>query len=93
MARRENTTAERKIHIVKNRVPKTITRFEYLAEHAKESDVAGGKEKETPQGSIQELQGGEYRRDHAGKAIGDVGGRGKARETHELGPEFESLAG
>ncbi|XP_027343315.1 seed biotin-containing protein SBP65-like [Abrus precatorius] len=90
LARRENTTTEREIHVEKDRVPKMTTHFEHLAEQAKDSDITGGKE--TPQGSIEALQGGEQCKDHAGKAIGDIGGRGKARETHELGPHFESLA-
>ncbi|TKY48923.1 Seed biotin-containing protein SBP65 [Spatholobus suberectus] len=90
LARRENTTTEREIHVEKDRVPKMATHFKHLAEQGKESDVTGGKE--TPQGSIEALQGGEQVKEHAGKAIGDVGGRGKGRETHELGAHFESLA-
>ncbi|KAJ1417385.1 Late embryogenesis abundant protein [Sesbania bispinosa] len=82
LARRENTTTEREIRVEKDRVPKMTTHFEHLAEQGKEP----------PQGSIEELQGGKMVKDHAGKAIGDVGGRGKARETHELGAHFESLA-
>ncbi|KAK7272407.1 hypothetical protein RJT34_28986 [Clitoria ternatea] len=90
LARRENTTVEREIHVEKDRVPKMATHFEHLAEQARESDLTGGKD--TPQGSIEALQGGEYRKDHAGKAIGDVGGPAKTRETHELGTHFESLS-
>ncbi|XP_028807777.1 seed biotin-containing protein SBP65-like [Neltuma alba] len=85
MSRRENTTTERDVHVEKNRVPKMTTHFEHLAEQVKEGS-------DTPQGSIQELQGGEYRKQHGGRAIGDIGGTGKTRETHELGPHFESLA-
>ncbi|XP_054794942.1 LOW QUALITY PROTEIN: seed biotin-containing protein SBP65-like [Prosopis cineraria] len=85
VSRRENTTTEREVHIEKDRVPKMTTHFEHLAEQVKEGS-------DTPQGSIQELQGGEYRKEHGGRAIGDIGGTGKARETHELGPHFESLA-
>ncbi|MED6114602.1 hypothetical protein PIB30_081855 [Stylosanthes scabra] len=102
LQRRENTTAEREVHIEKDRVVKMTTHFEHLAEEVKESDDSS---KEIPQGSIAALQGGEVNKDHAGKAIGDIGGRGKARETHELGAthghthghnshgaQFESLA-
>ncbi|MED6144284.1 hypothetical protein PIB30_014369 [Stylosanthes scabra] len=89
LQRRENTTSEREVRIEKDRVVKMTTHFEHLAEEVKESDDSS---KETPQGSIAALQGGEVNKDHAGKAIGDVGGRGKARETHELGAQFESLA-
>ncbi|KAG4384505.1 hypothetical protein AAZX31_13G274600 [Glycine max] len=90
LARRENTTTEKEIHVEKHRVPKMATHFEHLAEQAKESDITAGKD--TPQGSIEALQAGERVKDHAGKAMGDIGGRGKARETHELGAHFESLA-
>ncbi|CAL0323595.1 unnamed protein product [Lupinus luteus] len=89
VSRRENTTNERDVHVEKNRVPKMATHFEHLAEQAKDD---GGKD--TPQGSWEELQGGEYNKDHAGKAIGDVGGHGRARETRDLGGAqyYESLA-
>nr|KYP53303.1 Seed biotin-containing protein SBP65 [Cajanus cajan] len=77
LVRRENTTTTDD----KVRVPKMATRFENLT---------GGND--TPQGSMEALQGGELNKEHEGKSIGDVGGRGKARESHELGSHFESLA-
>ncbi|RDX82167.1 Seed biotin-containing protein SBP65, partial [Mucuna pruriens] len=86
LVRRENTTTERELGVEKDRVPKMTDHFEHLADKAKESDISAG------QGSIEALQGGEQVQEHAGKAIGDVGGRGKAREIHELGSHFESLA-
>ncbi|KAK7324689.1 hypothetical protein VNO77_28444 [Canavalia gladiata] len=90
LARRGNTTTERDVQVEKDRVPKMATHFEHLTDKAKDSDVTGAKD--TPQGSIEALQGGQHRQEHAGKAIGDVGGSGKARESHELGTHFESLA-
>lgn len=75
LSRRENTTNERDIHVEKDRVPKMTTHFEQLTV----------VDKEPPHGSIEALQGGEMNKDHAGKAIGDIGGRGRSRETHELG--------
>lgn len=87
LVRRENTTTEREVYVEKDRVPKMATHFEHLAEQAKESEG-----KDVPQGSVEALQGGESNKDHAGKAIGDVGERRKARESHELGLHFESLS-
>ncbi|WJX69334.1 hypothetical protein P8452_53599 [Trifolium repens] len=77
--RRENKTNERDVHVEKDRVPKMTTHFEHLSV----------TEQKLPQGSIDALQGGEINKD-AGKAIGDIGGIGKARETHELGSNFQS---
>ncbi|KAK7290860.1 hypothetical protein RIF29_05596 [Crotalaria pallida] len=81
-ARRENKTTEREIHVEKNRVPKMTTHFEHLATEQAKGSTGGSR--------IEELQGGEYKKDHAGgkKAIGDVGGVvgvGRSRETHEVG--------
>ncbi|QCE09742.1 hypothetical protein DEO72_LG10g965 [Vigna unguiculata] len=73
LARRENTTAERR---EKETVPKMATHFENLSG------------KEPPQA----LQGGNQVKERAGKATGDVGGRGKVIETQGLGAQFESLA-
>lgn len=42
--RRENTTSEREIHVETDKVPKLTTHFESLAEKARVSDPAGGKE-------------------------------------------------
>ncbi|PNX71790.1 putative seed biotin containing protein SBP65, partial [Trifolium pratense] len=80
--RRENKTNERDVHVEKDRVPKMTTHFEHLSV----------TEQKLPQGSIDALQGGEINKDHAGKAIGDIGGIGKSRETHELGSNFQSLS-
>jgi len=82
LSRRENTTNEREIHVEKDRVPKMTTHFEQLTV----------MDKEPPHGSIEALQGGEMNKDHAGKAIGDIGGSGRSRETHELGSNFQSLS-
>ncbi|GAU27081.1 hypothetical protein TSUD_103900 [Trifolium subterraneum] len=80
--RRENKTNERDVQVEKDRVPKMTTHFEHLSV----------TEQKPPQGSIDALQGGEINKDHAGKAIGDIGVIGKARETHELGSNFQSLS-
>ncbi|KAK7335452.1 hypothetical protein VNO80_27298 [Phaseolus coccineus] len=87
LTRRENATTERGVNLQKDTVPKMATHFQNLAGKANESDIIGGKE------PPQALQGGDQVKEHAGKATGDVGGRGRARETHELGAPFESLAG
>ncbi|CAJ2660575.1 unnamed protein product [Trifolium pratense] len=80
--RRENKTNERDVHVEKDRVPKMTTHFEHLSV----------TEQKLPQGSIDALQGGEINKDHAGKAIRDIGGIEKARETYELGSNFQSLS-
>ncbi|CAK8536348.1 unnamed protein product [Lathyrus sativus] len=75
VSRRENITTERKIPGEKDNVQKTTTRIE----------------KELPQGGVEPLPGGEINKDRSGKAIGDIAGRGKARQSHELGPNVQSL--
>ncbi|CAI8592545.1 unnamed protein product [Vicia faba] len=80
LSRKENIT-ERKIHGEKDNVPEMTTRVEHLSV----------KEKELPQGSVEASTGGEINKDRAGKAIGNAGERGKARESHELGPNYQSL--
>ncbi|ESW21747.1 hypothetical protein PHAVU_005G096300 [Phaseolus vulgaris] len=77
LTRRENATTEKRVHLQKDTVPKMATQFENLAGKANESDITRGKE------PPQALQGGDQVKRHAGKAAGDVGGRGRDRETQE----------
>ncbi|XP_004487170.1 seed biotin-containing protein SBP65 [Cicer arietinum] len=83
LSRREiTTTTEREVPVEKDKVPKIATHFEHLSV----------KDKEPPHGTVDAFQQNEINKDHAGKAIGDIGGTGKTRETHELGSNFDSLS-
>ncbi|XP_030466491.1 seed biotin-containing protein SBP65-like [Syzygium oleosum] len=53
--RRENTTTEREIHVETDKVPKMTIHFESLADKARASDPAGGKE--TPHGEARPRDG------------------------------------
>jgi len=83
---RENPTTRRQVPLQKDTVPKMATHFQNLAGKPNEPGITGRKE--PPQAS----QGGDQVKEHAEKAIGDIGERGRAGETHQLGARFVSLA-
>ncbi|KAJ9177131.1 hypothetical protein P3X46_012381 [Hevea brasiliensis] len=82
-ARRENTTTEREVYLERDSVPKMTTHFQSLT--TKDSD--GGKE--TRQRTNREL-GSE--RERSANTVGASDKAGEARETNEVGAQFESLA-
>ncbi|KAF2283505.1 hypothetical protein GH714_011217 [Hevea brasiliensis] len=82
-AGRENTTTEREVYLERDSVPKMTTHFQSLT--TKDSD--GGKE--TRQRTNREL-GSE--RERSANTVGASDKAGEARETNEVGAQFESLA-